>query len=54
MSFLDTKEEPDDPDPRMPKNHRTVTIFLGVEIEADDPGLCHHDTYTIPRHGGVS
>jgi hypothetical protein len=43
-SILDTKEEPKDPDPRMPKNHRIVTIVLDMEIEADDPGLHHHDT----------
>jgi hypothetical protein len=44
MSVLDTKEEPEDLGPCMPKNHHAITIVLGMEIESYDPGLHHHDT----------
>jgi hypothetical protein len=43
-SVLDMREVPENLDPRMPKNHNTVTIVLCIEAEADDLGLHHHDT----------
>jgi hypothetical protein len=43
MFVPDTKKEPKDLGPRMSKNHHAVTIVLGMETEADDPGIHHHD-----------
>jgi hypothetical protein len=43
-SVLDTREEPKNLDPRMSKNHHSVTIVLGMEAEADELGLHHHDS----------
>jgi hypothetical protein len=41
-------KEPEDPDPRTKKHHHAITTVLGIEVEADDPGLRHHDTTAAP------
>jgi hypothetical protein len=41
-------KEPEDPDPRTKKHHHAITTVLGIEVEANDPGLHHHDTTVAP------
>jgi hypothetical protein len=44
ISVQDTRPEPKNLGPRMPKNHRAITTVIREEAEDDDLGLHHHDT----------